>query len=1117
MANKTYPIQIQSKNGLDMDTDASQVAKGDWTYALNARTHSSNKTNLNNANLNLTTGDKRSVKPYLGEENVPTVWRNWAGGTVSAPSAGAVVCGKIEGNGIYNKGYFVFRKFTPTSEYACRISFWSEGVDYLIVTLGNLNQSNSVWLNFDFTAVAQIDDYLYFIGPDNIQYKYPIKGLPSTVTNTTTNPYRLIKVKPLGAPELINEGVYFLQGNQINRVEGNTPDGVQFAYTYKYYDNTETPLSFFTEIYPVIIRNDSPFDVYRVKHSPLDDSNQFANNLRALGVKSLIFYYRQSDTGLWKTIDEFVLDGVNFVQVFFYPTNDGGIALPNNKQNKYFEAIPITSKALETVNGRIFLGNNRLSYTSPVVPNPSSYSIAIGGGNNTLTDAQIFTQDKLKSIKAGGRYNVGVYGLDAFGRVTGITKLSSITIPRKNSILDQAGAVQIELTKNFQNVLTAGISNAVTFPAGTTRYGFAVTKCLNISLFLTGIAKWQYYYIPTNTTGATNPYNGYVLSEAWAPFYGGRAAPTGIAVILNAGEAYQWQLGDRLYVNIGYYCSAQFPAGTVQVANPIRYDFEIIEVFGNVLILDQASAQDWYVRMADATTINPFAYDIQHVAYEIYRPTQDNVTSNLYYAANAPAPISELTSDPATNVKLLEGDVMLVPYGYSAVVPNRIIYNQGFKYVKAVDVNTAINNNFRLEEAETKRLPVLLFKECTTWSVNFPYDQTWNNRTLGWINQPLTISSQIPLDSQTHICFSDPKIAATEVDGTGNFDALNYAIYPQEYGPISKLIRVSDNQLESVGALLMSLFQRETVSIYISRVTLQEITNVAQVLLSDKILGSFNAQLGSFGCINPESVIRQDNRIYYWDATKNKVVRYSRDGLTAISDFGMKSQFALFRDKPTKVYAGYDYPNEELYLTFKTNPALSAPTYVWNEIENRWVTLHTVNPQFYGPSGEYSVFTYFIGGLPKGFTDVNNPSRFNINQVVTPIIDFAVNPDLLIRKNAMAVWLYKNFTPKQGDVGLLVSMNKGWDYFSNETQLTLAGEQPQDNFDGQELLKYTFDKIPYDQLITEANEASFVQGEDWFTFFYATLRIRLGQNKRGIYLINLQYQYEDNEATEGLS
>jgi len=1116
--NKSYPIQLKNKNGLDMDSDPSQVAEGDWTYALNIRTHSSNKTNLTNASLDFTLGDKRAMKPYLGEADVPTVWRNWAGGSVSAPSGSAVVCGRIEGNGIYNKGYFVFRKFVPAATYVCRISFWSEGIDYLITTIDNLGVSNATWVDFDFTAVAQIDDYLYFLAPNNIQYKYPIKGLPATVTNTTTSPYSLIKVKPLGAPELVGGSAnLYLQGNPVfgqegntpdgNPVfgqEGNTPDGVQFAYTYKWYDNTETPLSYFSQVFPVF--QNIP---YPLKHSAIDDATAAGTNLRNLGIKSLLFYYKQSDTGLWKSIDEFVLDGTTTVSVTFYPLNDGGITLPSNKQNKYFEAIPLTSKALETVNGRIFLGNNRLSYNSPIVPSPSSYLITNSATNAPLVAVDITTQVKLKSIKAGGRYNVGVYGVDAFGRVTGITRLSSITIPRQSGVMPQTTRAEITSTRNFRNVLTTGINNTVTFPTGTTRYGFALTKCLNISLFLTGIAKWQYYYIPNQLTGVANPYTGYVLAEGWGPnFTPAKAAPTGVAIILNAGEAYQWQLGDRLYVNIGYYVNDTgivntFPATT-------RYDFEIIAAFGNVLILDQTSAANWYLQTA-STVANPAAYDIQHVAYEIYRPTQGEATSNIYYAANALAPISELTADRVANIKLLEGDVMLVPYGYSAVMPNKIIYNQGFSYVAADNENTATNNNFNLVTRLTKKLPILLFKECTTWSVNFPYDQTWNNRTLGWINQPLTINSQIPLDSTTHICFSDAKIVATEIDGTGNFDALNYSIYPQEYGQISKLIRVADNQLESNGALLMALFQRETVSIYISRVTLQEITNVAQVLLSDKILGSFNAQLGSFGCINPESVIKQDNRVYYWDATKNKVIRYSRDGLTAISDFGMKTQFALFRDRPTKVYSGYDYPNNELYLTFKTSPALTAPTYVWNEEENRWVTLHTVNPQFYGTSGEYGVFTYFIGGLAKGFTDVANPSRFNINQTVTPIIDLMVNPEIRLRKRLMAVWLYKGFAEKQGNVSLSVEFSKGFDYFSNKTQVTNLLTPPQTNFDGQEILAYSFNLIPQDQLRTVTDTSPITTGNYPLFFLYGILRLSLGQTKRGIYLVDLQYNIETEE------
>jgi hypothetical protein len=1106
--NKSHLIQIQPTSGLDMDTDPSQVAVGDYSYALNARVHSSNKYNVSGNTVDFNLGERRSIKPYFGENSVTTLWRNWAGGTVSAPSGSAVVCGFLEGNGEYNRGYFVFRKWVPTSEYNCRISYFRDGVDYLIHTLPSLGLANNAWLNFDFTALCQIDDYLYFVGPDNLQYKLPIQGFPAQITSgalATTNPFRLIKIKPLGAPELniATSGTIYQQKTSIN--EPRVVDGVQFAYAYKWYDGTITTLSYFSQVFPLL-----PNENYTLKHSSEDDSNASANGLRNLGVTALKFYFRKSDTGLWYEFEEFTLNGTT-VSVTFRPTVTSGIALPTNKQNKYFEAIPLTSKALETVNGRIFLGNNRMSYTPPVVPNSSDFAIdqLVDTFTFTYTNTNITTATKRKSFKSGGIYNVGIYGVDAFGRPTPITKLITVNVGRDLPILFDTGSLDPALskiydTRNVQNGISIGINNDVVFPEGITQYGYAVTKCLNISLFLTGVAGWLYAYEADATQSAQfsdAPFLPYLTNTADlsnAFFTPTRPAPSNVAVFLNAGEGYQWKAGDRLKVINGYYANNPWSSGNV--TRPTQpCDYEIIQVFGNVLILEQGSGTNWYISVGGGQNFN-------YIQYEIYRP-EVVAGDQVYYAASPLYPTAGRPSDPTTNLKDLEGDVMLLPFGYSATAKNKVRYQ--LRRDAYFDFVTPTPNILLPIPA----VEVTLFKECTTWSVNFPYDQTWNNRTLGWINQPLTINSQIPLDSQTHICFSDVKIAATEVDGTGNFDALNYTIYPQEYGPISKLIRVADNQLESVGALLMALFQKETVSIYISRVTLQEITGVAQVLLSDKILGSFNAQLGSCGCINPESVIKQDGRVYFWDGTKRRVIRYSRDGLTAISEFGMSTHFGQFNMAVNKVYSGYDFPNNELYLTFKTTPALDNPTYVWNETVNRWVTLHTVNPQYYGTNGEYSNFTYFRGGLARVFTNVQFPSTFNGDAAVTPVIDFIVNPELMFRKTLKAVRFYKGFTEGEGDNGFTAFFSKGYDYFSNKTQITGLAAKPQANFDGKETLDYSFQLIPQDQLRTYNDTSAITSGDFEMFFLYGILRVSLGGTRRGIYLIDLQYQTQDPTRT----
>jgi len=1106
--NKSFPIQIQPANGMDMDSDPSQVANGDWTYALNARTHSSNKYSVKFDDVTsfpYNTGDKRSIKPYFGEDLIPVTWENNQGETINPATyiSGANLLtdfdtiGFCEGTGIRNRGYFFILRLDDTvDEPKIVIVYHKQGINtllrsYEVVTGDDLEP----YRNWTITSLAQIDDYLYFLD----LYGEPLKfyvGLNAAFYNKPLEKL-LIKTKPLGAPEIIDVNDIYYQGSPILGQEGNTPNGVQFAYTYKHNDNTETPLSYFSQVFPIFL------DIqYQLKHSTFDDSTPAGSNLLNRGIKSLQFYFRQSDVGLWKLIDTFVLNGTTNVIVLYNAQSDGGITLPTNKQNKYFESIPITSKALETINGRIFLGNNRLSYNSPIVPNADAFDIGIGGTYSSITASALASQKKLKSLKAGGNYNIGVYGVDVYGRVTGITKLDSVKVPRKNILLDQSIYTEIEKAYNFQNVIGAGISNACEFPAGTVYYGFAKTKCLNISLFLTGIAKWQYYYIPNSTSGVNNPYAGYALADAYAPLLSPpKPAPTGIAIILNSGEGYNWQLGDRLYVNVGYYSTAS--GATIEFPDETRYDYEIIAAFGNVLMLDQASAQNWYLRIKGA-------YDIQHVSYEIYRPKTDTESSNIYYAASPLQLIQNLTDDPAANSVTIEGDVMLVPYGYTAIMKNKIIFNQGYQYVAIANLDVATDENFLLETRYTSKLPLLLFKECTNWSVNFPFDQTWNNRTLGWINEPLTLNSNVPIDSPTHICFSDVKIAATEVDGTGNFDALNYAIYPQEYGVITKLVRVSDNQLESVGALLMALFQRETVSIYVSRITLQQISGVAQVLLSDKVLGSFNAQLGSCGCINPESVVRQDGRIYFWDGTKNRVIRYSRDGLTAISQFGMSTHFGFMKANGIlKVYGGYDYNNNELYLTFKTDPQLTAPTYVWNEDVNRWVTLHTILPEFYGTNGEYEDFTFFKRGNAKAFTSVANPSKFN-GTYTTPIIDFVVNPELRLRKLFKAIRFYKGFTAPEGDVDFQAFFSKSFDYFSNKIQITDLSDKPQSDYDGKEILSYSAKPIDQNDIRDYDNTDPIAKGNFPMFFLYGILRVSLGATKRGIYLIDVQYQSNDD-------
>lgn len=207
---------------------------------------------------------------------------------------------------------------------------------------------------------------------------------------------------------------------------------------------------------------------------------------------------------------------------------------------------------------------------------------------------------------------------------------------------------------------------------------------------------------------------------------------------------------------------------------------------------------------------------------------------------------------------------------------------------------------------------------------------------------------------------SERLIEDSLVNGTSSFAGLLQFTYPAEYGYLTKLYHIQNNQVREAGNVLMAEFSQEKVSIYIGRVMLQAGAN-SLLAESDKVFGSFNTLDGSFGSIHPAGSTNVDSRNYSWDAFKGSVVRYSNDGLTPISRFkARKYFFNLSRTlKDYQVVSAFDYENDEFLLTFlpKNQPAI---TIAWNEMKNRWQTFYSFTPEYYATLG--AVLVSFVDG-----------------------------------------------------------------------------------------------------------------------------------------------------------
>jgi hypothetical protein len=211
--------------------------------------------------------------------------------------------------------------------------------------------------------------------------------------------------------------------------------------------------------------------------------------------------------------------------------------------------------------------------------------------------------------------------------------------------------------------------------------------------------------------------------------------------------------------------------------------------------------------------------------------------------------------------------------------------------------------------------------------------------------------------------FGGKIIEQSFVNALNTFFFEDQFVYPSEYGRIRNIINTSNAQVESVGSILLAIGEREAWSIYVNRTTLEDLSGNTQVLISDKVLGSYNTLLGSHGTLNPESISKYRGNVYWWDALNGTWIRYGRDGLTAISDYKKRNWFKqlgslllpkyMTSEKP-RIISEFDPYNMEL-ITFMDHSELPATFRGYSEYkgdtfsenDKRWKMCHSYTPEMF--------------------------------------------------------------------------------------------------------------------------------------------------------------------------
>ena len=242
---------------------------------------------------------------------------------------------------------------------------------------------------------------------------------------------------------------------------------------------------------------------------------------------------------------------------------------------------------------------------------------------------------------------------------------------------------------------------------------------------------------------------------------------------------------------------------------------------------------------------------------------------------------------------------------------------------------------------------------------------------------------------EASVYYSETYSSTGSINGLSNFNLANtpYYDYNKNFGSIQSLMMKDDD--------LLIFHENKVGRVLVQKDILTTASGEGLVSLSNRVIDNYvSLYSGEYGCcLQPESISKFGNRFYFVDIKRGSVLRLSSDGLTVISDQGMRDYFRDLgemyvindpenqKENVFNIVAGYDPKYDEYIVTFpdvyeanqyswgngktfwdsdyetyrsKSNrfkKIFSAKTIAFNERTNRWTSFYDFYPDYYARVG----------------------------------------------------------------------------------------------------------------------------------------------------------------------
>lgn len=301
-----------------------------------------------------------------------------------------------------------------------------------------------------------------------------------------------------------------------------------------------------------------------------------------------------------------------------------------------------------------------------------------------------------------------------------------------------------------------------------------------------------------------------------------------------------------------------------------------------------------------------------NLIFEIYTPRTNTIDE--YFEIGQQHAIADM----AAGNYLLTGDVDVV---------HRIGYSDASYSASDPDANSYIANSINYLES------------MNAWDTNF-------DKWVTGFGRSMAKSDSLEVLKKAYVRFSNEYIQNAAFFGLNTFDALDEYPMPVENGIGLILAKAND--------VLVAIHETQSASLYIGEGFVNTTNDNNFLAKTDSVIGDDRQYAGGYGCQRKSTVVARKGRIYFLDERQGVVVRRSQDGLTPISDYGVRGLISTLciaheaLGASSRIIGGWD-PQYDCYcLSFIDTSGPSGYTLYFHENSNSWVCLTDERPEFWG-------------------------------------------------------------------------------------------------------------------------------------------------------------------------